>query len=309
MPSRWHCLTIILFWAAANGWWYVRELEPNFRNNDPPPYVIELTAETQTIHPRVNWKVFQNDGVEPSYLAHTWMDHSEEDDSFSLHALVRPAPLQSEQTKVALLIQELESTYRVSRDGKLLEIHVDGALSRRPVPGLPDLGFTPRFDMRGRVVQGGMLARLTLPDLKGFVREADSTFQFPVSQNGTIFLPLHPVHKIHGVRPGQSWRVPEIDPLGNAARAWLQKFSVNLPSKGERFLDARVLERPEPFPYDMGDGAEHECWVIDYRDAEDERTTATTRVEVGTDLVLSQEAASEAGTLRLVRDSARSKVR
>jgi hypothetical protein len=61
----------------------------------------------------------------------------------------------------------------------------------------------------------------------------------------------------------------------------------------------------------MGDGEEHTCWVIDYRDPDDEKLkmTATTWVEVGTDLVLCQDAKSEAGNLRLVRDSARSKVR
>jgi hypothetical protein len=309
MPSRWHCLLIVVFWLAATGWLYVRELAPNFREHDPPPYVIELTAETQVIHPRVVWKVFQNGNEEESYQAKTWMDHNEEDDSFTLYALVRPAPLQTPDAKAALLVQELMSSYRVSREGKLLELTVDGELSRRPVPGLIDFGFKPMFQLSGRVVEGGMLAHLRLPQLKGLVREAETDFHVPVSQNGTVFLPLHPVHKIRGVRPGKTWRVPEIDPLGDAARAWLRRFSISLPGRDERFLDARVRDQAEPFPYDMGDEEQHICWVIDYQDADDDKTTATTWVEVGTDLVLCQEAKSEAGNLRLVRDSARSKIR
>ena len=105
--------------------------------------------------------------------------------------------------------------------------------------------------------------------------------------------------------------MPEIDPLADAVRAWLHsKFGIDLPGKGERFLDARVRPQPEPFPYDMGDGEDHVCWVIDYWDAQDDKKLiATTRVEVGTDLVLSQEAANEGTSLRIVRDSARSKVR
>jgi hypothetical protein len=308
MPSRWQCLLIVAFWLAATGLLYVRELAPSFHDHDPPPYVIELTAETQFIHPKVIWKVYQNGRDEESYLAKTWMDHNEEDDSFTLFSEVKPAPLQSDSEKASLLVQHFLSSYRVSREGKLLALSAEGELSRRPVPGLLDLGFKPGFELTGRVVDGGMLARLRLPQFKGLVREADTTFHFPVSQNGTIFLPLHPVHKIKGVRPGASWRVPEIDPLGDAAKAWLRRFAINLPGGGERFLDARVRDRVESFPYDMGDDEQHVCRVIDYRDAEDEKTTAMTWVEVDTDLVLCQEAKGEAGSLRVVRDSARSKV-
>jgi hypothetical protein len=309
MPSRWLCLLIVAFWLAATGLLYVRELEPSLREHDPPPYVIDLTAETQVVHPRVIWKVFQNGKTDESYFAKTWMDHNEEDDSFTLFADVKPAPLQDDAVKQSLLVQHFVSSYRVSREGRLLELEVSGQLSRRPVGGLVDIGFTPEFKLAGRVVNGGMLARLQLPQFKGFVREADSTFRFPVSQNGTIFLPLHPVHKIKGVRPGSSWRVPEIDPLSDAAKAWLRRFAIDLPGGGERFLEARVRERPEAFPFAMGDEQEHVCWVIDYRDADDEKMTAATWVEVDTDLVLCQEAKSDqAGSLRLVRDSARSKI-
>jgi hypothetical protein len=311
MPSRWQCVLIVVFWLAATGWLYVRELQSFFREHDPPPYVIELTAETQVVHPRVVWKVFQNNEEDESYHVRTWMDHTEADDSFTLYAVVRPAPLQSEKKKETLLIQNLESSYRVSREGRLLEFSVDGELSRNPL-GLGDLKFKPEIRMMGRVVAGPMMvARLTLPQFTGVMREAETNFVFPVSQNGSIFLPLHPVHKIHGVRPGKTWRVPEIDPLADAVRAWLRsKVGIDLPGKSERFLDARVRPQPEPFPYDMGDGEEHVCWVIDYwNERDDKKPLATTRVEVGTDLVLSQEATNDGNSLRIVRDSARSKVR
>jgi hypothetical protein len=310
MPSRWQCVLIVVFWLAATGWLYVRELESLFRDHDPPPYVIELTAETQFIHARVVWKAFQNNQAEESYLVKTWMDHAEEDDSFTLWATVRPAPLQSETKKEALLVQDLTSWYRVSREGQLRELGVQGELSRRPM-GFGDIGFKPQFEMNGVVVDGPtMIAQLKLPQFAGMSQIAESKFQFPVSQNGAIFLPLHPVNKIHGVRPGKTWRLPEIDPLSDAARAWLRKFGFDLPGKNERYLDARVRDQAEPFPYDMGDSENHLCWVIDYWDSQDDKKlVATTRVEVGTDLVLSQEASSESTSLRLVRDSARSKVR
>jgi hypothetical protein len=309
MPSRWLCLLIVAFWLAATGVLYVRELEPAFRQHDPPPYVIDLTAETQTVHPQVVWKVFQNNQASESYLAKTRMDHNETDDSFTLLAEVKPAPLQADQVKTGLLIQQMRSMYRVSREGKLREINVECVLTRRPIAGWPDIGFAPEFQLSGIVVKGAIIARLKLPQFASLFPDVEKSFQFPVSQNGTIFLPLHPVHRIHGVRPGRTWRVPEVDPLGSAAKAWLRKFSLDLPGRSERFLDARVRDQEVPFPYDMGDSESHVCWVIEYRDAEDEKMAATTWVEVGTDLVLCQEAKSEAGNLRLVRDSAKSKVR
>lgn len=308
MPSRWQCLVIVACWLAVTGWLYVRELEPYFRENDPPPYVIELTAETQTIHPAVTWKVFQNDDPEEVYHVQTWMDHSEQDDSFTLHAEVKPAPLQDKDSKAQLLVQLMKSEYRVSREGKLLLLHVDADLSSRPF-GMADFRFKPRIELTGIVAQGQINAHLRLPQLSGLTPEADSNFSFPVSQNGTIFLPLHPVHKIHGVRPGRTWSVPEINPLGDAARAWIKKkIGFDLPGK-DSILNARVRNQPEDFPYDIGDDKPHVCWVIEYRGGDVEKVAATTWVEVDTDLVLCQEAASESGNVRLVRDTASSKIR
>jgi hypothetical protein len=310
MPSRWQCLLIVVAWVAATGWLVVRELEPGFRGHEPPPYVVELTAETQVESaPAVMWKVYQNGQGEESYLLKTWMDRREQDDTLAFHADVKPAPLAGEEIKATLLLKRLESEYRINREGHLRELKVEGVLSSRPVPGLPDLGFSPQFRLNAIVLAGEIVARMNLPQLEGFIRDANANFSFPVSQNGAVFLPLHPVNKVHGVRPGRSWRVPEIDPLGNALRAWFRKFKIPLPDRGERFLDARVRDQAEPFPYDMGDGERHVCWVIDYHGPEGDTATATTWVEVDTDLVLCQEAKSDSGSMRVVRDTARSKVR
>jgi hypothetical protein len=311
MPSRWQSLLIVALWVAATGWLYVRELEPTFREHDPPPYVIELTDESQTVHPVISWKVFQNEQTQESYRAQTWRDHNPQDESFTLHAEVKPYSLQSPEAKENLLVQEMRSEYRVSREGKLLMLHVEAELTHRLVPGRVELGFKPRIELTGIVAQGQINAHLKLPQFSGILSDSQSNFQFPVSQNGVIFLPLHPVHKIHGVRPGKTWSVPEVDPLSDAMRAWVRKFGFPLPDKGDRILDARVRDRAEEFPYDIGDRATHQCWVIDYRrrDAEADKTSATTWVEVDTELVLCQEGSSEAGKLRLVRDTASSKIR
>src|SRR5271166_5635440 len=168
MPSRWQCLLIIVFWLGATGWLFVRELEPNLHFHEPPPYAIDLTAETQIdTHPRVPWKVFLNGKSEETYHAKTWMDHREEDDSFALKAQVKPNPLASQATKATSPVDLLESEYRVSREGRLREFQVEGILNRRPVPGMPDLGFAPRFALRGIVLDDQILAHLSLPNFFG----------------------------------------------------------------------------------------------------------------------------------------------
>jgi hypothetical protein len=308
MPSRWQCLLIVASWVAATGWLYYREMEPNLRTHEPPPYVIDLTAETQIVHPSVVWKVFQNDQTQESYRAKTRMEHQVDDDSFVLYAEVLPNRMLSKPVQASLLVQRLESSYRVSREGRLLAMNVEGKLSSRPVPWLPELGIEPEFQLKGTVAHQVLIVQVLLPQLDGVMREAKSNFQIPISNNGALFLPLHPVHKIHGVRPGRTWRVPRLDPLDDAANTLYRKLAFSSTQSTGRFLSARVRDQKVPFPYDMGDGEDHVCWVIDYQGDEGESESATTWVEVDTDLVLCQEARRETGSLRLVRDSALSKV-
>lgn len=307
MPSRWQCLLIILFWLGTTAWLYIRELEPIFREHDPPPYAIELTAETQLEHPPVLWRVLQN-GQE-HYHAKTWMDHCEEDDSFTLHAVIDHNPRQDEKGSADLIFRKLESGYRVSREGILRELNVSCTLASQPTRLLPDFGFYPEFRLNGVVQDGRFTGRVKLPKELSGLLDAESEFQFPVAHNGAIFLPLHPVNKIHGVQPGKTWRVPRIDPLVDALKAWVRKFQINLPDSGERFLDARVEDQPKLLPYDLGDSMEHHCLVINYRSKDAEDEVATTWVEVDTDQVLCQEVTRAGGNWRLIRDSARSKIR
>src|ERR1700722_18450994 len=178
MPSRWQCLFIVVFGLAIAGWLYVRELEPNFREHDPPQYVIELTAETQVVHPKVVWKVFQNDQEEESYLAKTWMDHNEDDDSFTLYASVKPAPLQSERIKADLLIQDLASSYRVSREGTLREFNVWGELApprwARWASGVANLKSSMEFQLNASTIDGPrMIAQVRFPQFSGLFPELE----------------------------------------------------------------------------------------------------------------------------------------
>jgi len=113
-----------------------------------------------------------------------------------------------------------------------------------------------------------------------------------VSYTGSVLLPLHPVNHIRGLRPGQSWRQPLIDPLRDAF-AGLPGFSGEV-----RSLHARVLPQPETLK--IGDN-NIECLVIEYTDDEN-NSVGRTLVEQNSERVLQQEANLENGPWIMTRD-------
>lgn len=296
MPSRLSCLLIVIFWLATTAVLYLREVAPQFRKHEPPPFAIDLTAETQVDHPHIVWKVFQND--RELYQAQTWIDHRESDDTFALNAVLKPAPLLDKKAAENLLIQQLTSVYRIGRDGDLRELEATVALGA--LPGMPQFAFDLKVHLAGAVRDGQLFATIDTPLFVG----ADFKFDpVPLSENGAVMLLLHPVHKIRGIWPGRTWRVPLVNPLADAVNAKLGKLGLFGGGDKVRFLQAQVLPEPQPFLFDL---EEHNCWVIDYQGEEE---SAQTWVEVGTGLVLCQKATRDGESWRLERDSARSKIR
>ncbi len=110
--------------------------------------------------------------------------------------------------------------------------------------------------------------------------------------SGNILNPLHPVPKIKGLRPGRRWRMPILNPLGDAIEPAikavfeknnLQPPQIKLPT-GPAFVDAEVLS--ETATIKVND-QEYPCWIIEYRG--DERP-AHTYVRVSDGAVMRQEA-------------------
>jgi hypothetical protein len=101
-----------------------------------------------------------------------------------------------------------------------------------------------------------------------------------VSRTSSVLMPLHPVSRIRGLRPGQRWRQPVVDPLRDAF-AVLPGFS-----GGVRSLQAQVL--PQPQALRLGE-SDIRCLVIEFTDDEKE-LIARTWVEEESELVQQQEA-------------------
>src|SRR5207248_1379216 len=108
----------------------------------------------------------------------------------------------------------LKSEYRINRAGQLLALNVALACDIDiPLLKIDDV----KVKLGGFVREG-----LFYSTLRAKVRDQHLSYSFdpvPVSHSGSVLNPLHPVNKIKGLRAGQSWRMPMIDPLTESISA------------------------------------------------------------------------------------------
>jgi hypothetical protein len=267
MPPRHFVLAIVLFWAATSGWLFHRDLWPKLRPGEPPPFTIDLAAEAQRNMPTTFWDVYRGD--RRIGQAETAIRYREADDTFALYS--RLSRLQMGPAS-PVQVDGMTSTYRVTRAGQLREIQVDVSLA---------LILPVRLDVQGQIkgeVRNQSFAPHCTIRVPLLNREKKLDFEpVPVSANGNVLNPLHPVNRVAGLRPGQHWRMPLIDPLRDALAA---NFGTNV---GACFLEAHVLPKTELVRWEEQDWP---CLVIEYHG--DDGTSARTWVRESDGLVLRQ---------------------
>lgn len=290
MPPRLVIVAIVIFWLAASAWLFQREIWPRLRTGEPPPFTIELADEAIRSAPRIGWRVFR--GTKRLGTVQTWTRYHAEDDTFELHSQI-PGAFEL-GTIGPLLVQasRASSMYRISRDGSLKAIVTEGILT---VPGLNvevRLSLQGSVDgnlfiPRGRVAFGDQVEVLELPSV-------------PVSRQGSVLNPMHPVNRIRGLRKGQYWQVPLVDPLRDSLLAMLRKnpaAQIVLPKETHsRLLRAEVLPQSRSIIW-WGD--EVMCLVVEYQSDD---LAARTFVRESDGLVLRQEATSWGDTLVMERE-------
>jgi hypothetical protein len=296
MPSRTITLAIVAFWLITAGWFVARDVWPHVRPGQPPPYTIELADEAMRQVVPVRW-TFSRNGKEVGTIR-TSLRYHEEDDSFELTAQFPELSLAG-VGPVELLAREYEDKVRVSRDGELRAMHTTLKLVMK--------GFGPELTGRAEVVaevRHGWLERrfrLEAPGLGTFAPELEPA----EPPQGRVLNPTHPVHRITGLRPGQSWRQPVADPRADIIRVVIARLAggdqaAPVPGAAPEALAARVLSDPRPLKYE---GVEHACLVIEYRgDFQGDEFTAHTWVRQSDGLVLLQEVAAHGETLVLQRE-------
>lgn len=306
MPPRWLCWLIAMFWVTTMGWLFWRDLWPSWRPGEPPPFQID---DVEEVHRRsaskTDWTVLRqvkSDPAEPVFRAETSVDYDAEADAYTLNAkfTARTSP-SSQKLRVVnhFRIESMTSAYRVDRAGHLLslEAEVKGVLA--PEGRGKDLFSRATQLLRANTTKGRDTDVPVELRIWGEVRgerffghcraAARDYLEKPieidllptvVSYTGSVLMPLHPVNHIRGLRPGQSWHQPLVDPVRDALPGF---------ANGVRSLNARVL--PQPQKLTIGE-AEIECLVIEYTNGENE-TVGRTWVEQGDNRVLQQEAIAE----------------
>jgi hypothetical protein len=262
MPPRWLSLTVLAFWLSSTGyllvWPAVRDL---LRSGQPPPYTIDLADEAQHNPAPIQWDVSHN-GQE-SYKAATSVRYNRDDDTFELRVVLTHKPRGPGESRrgAGLVLKRVDSAYVVSREGGLIRTHLRADLE---LPG-PFGAQETRAELDGEVQGNRFVARYRLHSLLGDLRGDIDPVE--VGERGSVLNPLHPLARIGGLRPGQSWRQPALaDPTGDAIAG---HFGVEARAPA---LEARVLPEAQPFVWD---GRERSCLVIEYRDDDDELRART----------------------------------
>jgi hypothetical protein len=286
-------LLIVAFWAVTTGWLVYNDLWPRFQPGEPPPFTIDLADEASANVQKTFWTLFR-DGVEVGNLE-TGVKYRDEDDTFEIPSVLslRLPVLPGDPVPV-----KIESMYRVSREGELRELAADGQLANL-VSGhldgaVKDKMFLRHFHLIG---PGGFEFK---PDLK----------PVPVSNRGSIFNPNQPVNKLRGLRLGQRWRIPMVDPLADIVKAAFSQAVPGFRLPDPPVLNAEVLpilktlphlelkpvtRGPPPTPRRSGEL----CLVIQYTSDE---ISARTWVRESDGVVLRQEATQHSDTWILDRD-------
>jgi hypothetical protein len=282
MPPRFVTVAIVVFWLATLGWFFQHDLWPRLRPGERPPYNLDLANEVTGRTMPHHWQVFRN-GITIGD-ARTWVLHNE-DDTYNLVSKFHFHHF----TFGPVHVLEMDSTYRVTRDGQLRELdaEVDGALA---APLIDKDAATGKVHVHGIVADG-----LFTPQwhVKSPLGEQDLKSQpVAVASNHSVLNPMQPWNRLLDLQENRTWRIELFDPL-------MGSLSNLLPGVGQdghdRTLEAGVMQGTQNLGWDNKDVP---CLVIEYRG---EGITGRTFIRQSDGLVLRQEAVRGEDRLALER--------
>jgi hypothetical protein len=286
MPSRGLSVLIVLFWLAFNGWLLCHDIVPRLLPGQPPPYSIELVEEARTSRAYILWSV-EKDG-ERIAQARTGVEHPSRNVFELVSTLTPPIKGVGFRAVDGLLIHKMQSTYRVDETGDLLGLEV--LVDAKGDPTHPLLRWMPAFHaaIEGEVDDGTMAPRLTVQFPEAALSKKEYSFDFQkvkLPRGGSVLLPLHPVNRLRGLRPGQSWTMQALDPLSDLLGALPGIAGRDATFQGDlRLLRASVRQEEVLLSRDRYHDVP--CLVIDY----DGDMQGSTWVARKTGLVMRQEA-------------------
>jgi hypothetical protein len=276
-----------------SGWLFYRDVWPRLRPGQPPLYLIDLMDEAQAKEANIRWTILLRSKVKKTEedigYVETKVAHDPDHDTFKLHGSFKlRTPGGSGDPAL-----EINSWYRVSREGELQEINAQVTARRTFWES-----WLPTYVPTSRLLSA-VLPR-NIPELEGRiwgeVREGKffphvssksplgnlnvSLDPVPVSEPGNVLNPLQPLNRLHGLRKGQHWPIPRVDPLSTLPSAILPG----------RALDVEILEAAVTEDLFDLNGGSVPCFVIEYYRSQD--VAARTWVRKSDRTVLQQEARS-----------------
>ncbi len=285
MPTRWLTLLIVLFWLTTSVMLFRQSYWPYLQPNSPPPFAINLLDEASS-PADVHWKVLHNG--KQVLTAQTAIQHRPHENDFILRAVFKPFTAQPPNRPLepqSMKIEGMTSEYRVNPEGQLLGLKVELAVTYTVI-GLtkPPVENLVAVAVEGDVTNGQFAGRYQF-EFQGIVHKGKLE-PVPVAAQGSVLMPMHPVTYVRGLRPGQTWRVPSIDPLAALVPA----------GRPDSTLNAKVLRETQRLKWN---GKEVDCLVIEYTN---EEMSAHTWVRREDDVVLRQEVTLSGDTWVMERE-------
>jgi hypothetical protein len=278
MPSRPLTIAIIVFWLGTTGFMLYREVLRWAWADEPPPITFELADEVGS--QLISWKALQNGEEIGRGTSKVGRDRRRgADRAFELRS-------EFKFDKLTLFnvveVKKLSSMYRVTPEGALRELETK--LTVRP-KGNPLLQLLPEnIEIRGVVEEGLLKPRILF---NGVEQEFFKLQPVAVSAHGNVLNPMHLLNRVPGLRAGQRWRIPLIDPFAPS----LPGQSMAIPKLEAEVVTDSLLWNEQNVP----------CYRIDYNEP-GKRVTASTWVRRQDGLVLRQEADYQAMSLVLERE-------
>lgn len=273
MPSRPVTIAIVLFWLGATTWWFLRDVLPRLESGDAPPVVLDLTDEFGS-H-LVTWNLHDGSPYgKPIGMGNTRVRRLA-DRTFELKSDFR---FQSLKLYALAKVKSTNNLYRVTQEGHLLELSAQVVLE--DLTGLGSLAV----EIQGKVTDGKLRPQLLVG---GVEQKFLGLPEVNVANTGSVINPMHLVNRLGGLRAGQQFKIPLIDPLG----ASLPGNKLSLPQ-----LDATVFSETLTWHNQQVD-----CYRIDYQ-PHDEKVVARTWARRVDGLVLQQQAMHHGLNLVLVRE-------
>ncbi|HKB39696.1 MAG TPA: hypothetical protein VKD72_24885 [Gemmataceae bacterium] len=214
MPPRSITLVIVVFWLAMTAWLLWRDVWPNMAPGEPPPFVITSKDENRSQQTEVIWSAEHTHAGGAAdrpreYTIKQTVEYDSKSDTFRLKAALKARSPEPDAAR-AYHLESVSSTYHVTRAGNMLDLDVNVKLLAGPLNPTGDRAghFT------GEVREGACVLQWETGTGRLLKRGSES---LGVSYHGVVLLPLHPLDRIRGLRPGRRWACNLLDPLVSSA--------------------------------------------------------------------------------------------